>query len=41
MTDDMDFLKNIQDELKQIVQPYKRDLNQKIKKSEFIKLCNR
>jgi len=41
MTEDTNFLENIQDELKQIVQPYQRDLNQKIKKSEFIKLCIR
>ena len=41
MTENTDFLEEIQDELKQIVQPYQRDLNQKIKKSEFIKLCIR
>jgi len=41
MTEDINFLENIQDELKQIVQPYQKDLNQKIKKAEFIKLCIR
>ncbi|MDA3791211.1 MAG: hypothetical protein PF503_22275, partial [Desulfobacula sp.] len=35
------FLENIQDDLKQIVQPYQRDLNQKQKKADFINLCIR
>lgn len=41
MTESKSFLENIQDDLKQIVQPYQRDLNQKIKKTDFIKLCIR
>jgi len=41
MTENSNFLENIQDDLKQIVQPYQRDLNLKIKKAEFIKLCIR
>jgi hypothetical protein len=41
MTENSAFLDDIQDELKQIVQPYQRDLNQKQKKADFIKLCIR
>jgi len=41
MIESTNYLENIQDNLKQIVQPYQKDLNQKIKKSEFIKLCIR
>ena len=41
MTEDTSFLEKIQDDLKQIVQPWQRDLNQKLKKAEFIKLCIR
>ena len=35
------FLEDIQDDLKQIVQPFQRDLNQKQKKADFIRLCIR
>ena len=35
------FLDDIQESLKQIVQPFQRDLNQRQKKAEFIKLCIR
>ncbi|MCD4719482.1 MAG: hypothetical protein K8S13_06435 [Desulfobacula sp.] len=41
MTENTSFLEDLQDDLKQIVQPYQRDLNQKIKKAEFIKQCIR
>ena len=41
MTENTNFLENIQDDLKQIVQPYQRDLNQKRKKADFINLCIR
>ena len=41
MTDHMIFLETIQDGLKQIVQPYQRDLNQKQKKADFIRSCMR
>ena len=41
MTENTNFLENIQDDLKQIVQPYQRDLNQKQKKADFINLCIR
>ncbi len=39
--EDTNFLENIQDNLKQIVQPYQRDLNRKQKKADFINLCIR
>lgn len=35
------FLEGIQEDLKQIVQPFQRDLNQKQKKADFIQLCIR
>ena len=35
------FLEGVQEDLKQIVQPFQRDLNQKQKKADFIKLCIR
>ncbi len=41
MTENTNFLENIQDDLKQIVQPYQRDLNQRRKKADFINLCIR
>ncbi|WP_457552780.1 hypothetical protein [Desulfobacula sp.] len=41
MLDNTSFLENIQEDLKQIAKPYQSDLNQKIKKAEFIKLCIR
>lgn len=41
MTENTIFLENIQNDLKQIMQPYQRDLNRKQKKADFIKLCIR
>ncbi len=41
MTDDTAFLENTQNDLKQIIQPYQRDLNQKQKKADFIQQCIR
>ncbi len=41
MPEPNEFLENIQEDLKQIVQPFQRDLNQKQKKAEFIKQCIR
>jgi hypothetical protein len=35
------FLEGVQEDLKQIVQPFQRDLNQKQKKADFIQLCIR
>ena len=41
MPESIAFLDDIQENLKQIAQPFQRDLNQRQKKSEFIKLCIR
>ncbi len=41
MTENELFLENIQTELKQVVQPFQRQLNQKQKKADFIKQCIR
>ena len=41
MTEQTEFLDDIQNDLKQIVQPYQRELNQRQKKADFIQLCIR
>ncbi len=41
MTEDTSFLETAQEELKQIVQPFQRDLNQKQKKADLINQCIR
>jgi hypothetical protein len=41
MPESNEFLEGIQEDLKQIVQPFQRDLNQKQKKADFIQLCIR
>lgn len=41
MTDHPTFLDSAQESLKDIVQPYQRELNQQQKKADFIKLCMR
>ncbi|NOX32929.1 MAG: hypothetical protein GXP56_04230 [Deltaproteobacteria bacterium] len=41
MTEITAFLEDIQENLKQIVQPYQRELNKKQKKADFIKQCIR
>lgn len=39
MTNGTIFLETAQEDLKQIVQPYKRELNKKLKKADFITQC--
>ncbi|MDT8378864.1 MAG: hypothetical protein RQ739_08225 [Desulfotignum sp.] len=41
MPESNEFLEGVQEDLKQIVQPFQRDLNQKQKKADFIQLCIR
>ena len=41
MTDQHTFLESAQENLKEIVQPFQRELNQQQKKADFIKLCMR
>lgn len=41
MTKNETFLEEIQEDLKQIAQPYQRDINQRQKKADFIKQCMR
>lgn len=41
MPEPNEFLDNVQEDLKQIVQPFQRDLNQKQKKADLIKQCIR
>jgi len=41
MTDNESLLEDIQEDLKQIVQPYQRELNQKQRKADLIKQCIR
>ena len=41
MTDNETLLEDIQEELKQIVQPYQRELNQQQRKADLIKQCIR
>ncbi|SLM28910.1 conserved hypothetical protein [Desulfamplus magnetovallimortis] len=41
MTEHPDFLDSAQETLKEIVQPFQKELNQQLKKAEFIKLCIR
>lgn len=41
MTDQTHFLDNAQEELKEIVQPFQRELNQQQRKADFIKQCIR
>jgi hypothetical protein len=41
MPESTEYLEEVQEDLKQIVQPFQRDLNQKQKKADFIQLCIR
>jgi RIO-like serine/threonine protein kinase len=41
MPEPNEFLEDVQKDLKEIVQPFQRDLNQKQKKAELIKQCIR